>query len=360
MKPTGLRLSGLVLAALCAVGAGAQGPNERVRLPASTHAIARLAQLRQQAVAMKLTFTPRITGVSDTPLAKLTGDQQPSRQLMAAAPRITAQALRVVAAYNKLPGVVLATHCTANATTCDYRNLGMVTPIKRQSCGDCWAFASAAQVESSLLMAGWSQKDLAEQHILDCSGAGSCGGGTRLTALTWVVGSKGVSDEAGYPYAGGVQHACKPIASGPGKLIATGFVNGEWPSVANIKTALATYGPVSVSIYATPLLQSFGGPNGDPNEVFNEQNNGNGTNHAILIIGWSDAKQAWLIKNSWGTDWGVNGFGWVHYGSNNIGRNAVWSTAPKFKLVLSPSVLQEIGKLQLITKPFLKAAVLPR
>jgi cathepsin L len=47
-------------------------------------------------------------------------------------------------------------------------------------------------------------------------------------------------------------------------------------------------------------------------------------NHAVLLIGWDDEKQAWLIKNSWGEQWGEKGFAWIKYGSNNIGVFAAW------------------------------------
>jgi cathepsin L len=44
----------------------------------------------------------------------------------------------------------------------------------------------------------------------------------------------------------------------------------------------------------------------------------------MVLIGWDDEKQAWLVKNSWGEEWGAKGFGWVAYGSNNIRQFAAW------------------------------------
>ena len=57
--------------------------------------------------------------------------------------------------------------------------------------------------------------------------------------------------------------------------------------------------------------------------VFNGQNN-RSINHVVMLIGWDDNKKAWLVKNSWGKDWGEDGFGWIAYGSNNIGLFAAW------------------------------------
>ena len=51
--------------------------------------------------------------------------------------------------------------------------------------------------------------------------------------------------------------------------------------------------------------------------------------HAVVIVGWDDAKEAWIIKNSWGTEWGYDGFGWVQYDTQNIGVGATWVEARK-------------------------------
>jgi hypothetical protein len=52
--------------------------------------------------------------------------------------------------------------------------------------------------------------------------------------------------------------------------------------------------------------------------------------HVIQMVGWDDSKQAWLIKNSWGADWGENGFAWVAYNTNNIGSYAIWLDAEQY------------------------------
>ncbi|HOA06363.1 MAG TPA: C1 family peptidase, partial [Spirochaetota bacterium] len=53
------------------------------------------------------------------------------------------------------------------------------------------------------------------------------------------------------------------------------------------------------------------------------------TNHAIVIVGWDDSKKSFLIKNSWGEDWGEKGYMWIEYGCNNIGRGASYITVGK-------------------------------
>jgi cathepsin L len=53
-------------------------------------------------------------------------------------------------------------------------------------------------------------------------------------------------------------------------------------------------------------------------------------NHDLLLVGWDDKKEAWLVKNSWGEKWGEKGFAWIGYGSNNIGVFAAWIEARHF------------------------------
>jgi Papain family cysteine protease len=80
------------------------------------------------------------------------------------------------------------------------------------------------------------------------------------------------------------------------------------------------HGPLAAAMMATQAFQSYTGG------VFN-QTGVTGINHAITIGGWDESKQAWLIKNSWSTGWGLAGYAWVHYGSNSIGYAAAWVQA---------------------------------
>jgi cathepsin L len=130
----------------------------------------------------------------------------------------------------------------------------------------------------------------------------------------------------------GVNGAC------PGGSISTSYFATDWgivdpsgdgnkiASVAAIKEAICKYGPIAASVVATQMFQNYAGG------VFyeNPSNYASPTsNHAILIVGWDDAKGAWLIKNSWGTDWGIDGYMWIKYNTNNIGRRASWVIAKK-------------------------------
>jgi TolA-binding protein len=101
----------------------------------------------------------------------------------------------------------------------------------------------------------------------------------------------------------------------------------EWggqASVDEIKSALCKYGPVSSSVAVTPLFRAYTGG------VFDEMS-GAFTNHAVVIVGWDDERGAWLMRNSWDTWWGEDGHMWIKYGSNSIGKSAVWGLAVEDK-----------------------------
>jgi Papain family cysteine protease len=107
--------------------------------------------------------------------------------------------------------------------------------------------------------------------------------------------------------------------SGPYTAVNWSTVYGKagTPNVSAIKEALCVHGPVVAAMYTTDAFAQY--KDGDSD-----------VNHDILIIGWDDKKDAWLIKNSWGSNWwGQKGFGWIRYRSNNIGYGAAWVDAVK-------------------------------
>ena len=320
---------------------------------ASQEIKSKLEALQEEGKNKGWTFPVSYTGVFESKIESITGELPPTQQSLNAAAAINAQAYRVLYLYNRdiiNKEIVASTaSCNPSASSWDWSLQGKVTPVKRQSCGDCWAFASTAQIESAYLMAGWSQSDLAEQQVLSCSKAGDCGGGRKFDALSWATGT-GVATEPQYPYENGVASTCKGNIVGSYKLLASGWVDssGKVPNPDVLKQALCEFGPISVSILATPALQAYAGGGA----VFNEQTTDPGTNHAILLVGWSDAKKAWLIKNSWhspSSPWGDAGYAWIAYGSNNVGRFPVWAKAPHRFVPVSTSIAKEILQLKAVT-----------
>jgi len=209
----------------------------------------------------------------------------------------------------------------------DWSDQGKVTSIKCQWGNDCWAFASCAAMESALMISMGSSvpPNLSEQQTIDCSGAGTFANGGWWGPVFDYYLTNGITDESSFPYA----HADTVCfaTSGPHYYVRNwSYIapDGGDSTVDQIKTAIINHGPVVAGIYATSLFEHY------TNGVFNEFTNFTGDiNHAIVIIGWDNTKNAWHLKNSWGQcdacwGWGQNHFGWVAYGANRIGYGAAW------------------------------------
>lgn len=257
------------------------------------------------------TFQVGYTTALDRPLERLAGARPPADLADRAAKQNAA-----VQPLLKQEGGGAPSPCSATAKVFDWRASGKVTGVRDQgNCGSCWAFATLAAYEASVLIAKSGAIDGSEQHILSCSGAGTCMGG--WWALEFLVPT-GNATEPTYPYTAADSPCDKAIPT-PLRAASWGYVagNGGIPKVDEMKKALCKYGPLAVAVRATPAFQAY------ISGVFNE-NDGGDVNHAVTLIGWNDNQKAWLLKNSWGPGWGMAGYMWIAYGSNKIGYGAAW------------------------------------
>ncbi len=175
-------------------------------------------------------------------------------------------------------------------------------------CNNCWAFASAALIESMVRIQHgfWVKKSESDSH--DGMNATCAQEGWVSRTLDWIQ-VNGLADETCDPYSAG-DHPYSHCQDRSGRTVRMpgGFTN--LTTVDDAKRWISNVGPVIGLFEIFPELYSF--KNVAPGSVF--QWSGNSTavgNHYVLIIGYDDAKGAWLIKNSWGTGWGENGFGWI-------------------------------------------------
>lgn len=192
--------------------------------------------------------------------------------------------------------------------------IGCVTQVRYQKlCASSWAFASIAALESQAIKAGFSPlevDDLSEQILISCSQAGGCDGG-YIDAAAEFLTQQGTAYETCYPYAaynGDCENACAWqqqdfIAANGWDFVAAGSV----VTVERLKQALYAYGPLVVIFQVFPDFYYY--DQGVYSHVWGQcQNSAENCGHAVLLIGWDDAQEAFILKNSWGDTWGESGF----------------------------------------------------
>ncbi|QQS32903.1 MAG: hypothetical protein IPM50_14805 [Acidobacteriota bacterium] len=223
----------------------------------------------------------------------------------------------------------------------DWREAGLdLLPAGDQGfhCNACWAFSTidamqiSRQLEARRSDRGSprASEDLLPSvpRLVSCMMPKAIG--EELCSINWhgeafsymvdhglPLGRGDAYDQSGYP-----QWQCDKTASV--KALTWDFVSStpqNVPTNEQIKKALVTYGPLVATMNLDSCLILYG------EGIFDEEQSQDGPYHMLLIAGWDDERGAWLVKNSFGPEWGQNGFGWVKYGSNNIGKWAAWVMA---------------------------------
>lgn len=194
-----------------------------------------------------------------------------------------------------------------NPESVDWRSKNVVTPVKNQeSCGSCWAFSATETMESMLAIATGTLLVLAPQAYVncvqnprECGGNGGCGGATMELAFN-------MSESKGLPLESELGYQAKNEPCTPYKPVAknTGYTKiSPVNSAVALETAIAMKGPISVTVAAEPWQSYAGG-------IFDGCSSGGSIgadlDHGVQAVGYTP--EYWIVRNSWGTDWGDDGY----------------------------------------------------
>ncbi|KAI3814446.1 hypothetical protein L1987_14086 [Smallanthus sonchifolius] len=204
--------------------------------------------------------------------------------------------------------------------TQDWRKAGIVSPVKNQgSCGSCWTFSTTGALEAAYAQAYGKKVSLSEQQLVDCAGDfnnSGCKGGLPSHAYEYILYNGGLDFEEAYPYTA-KPGLCK-YSPDKAAVQVVNVVNITQGAEDELKHAVGVVRPVSVTFQVVPPFTLYTGG------VFTSDICASGpmnVNHAVVAVGYGveNGVPYWLIKNSWGAKWGLNGYFKMEMGKNMCG-----------------------------------------
>jgi C1A family cysteine protease len=214
----------------------------------------------------------------------------------------------------------------AGTDVLDWRNKdgqNWVTPVLNQgNCGSCVAYATVGTLETQMNIARTAPflNMRYSTDMLFACGGGSCGSGWYPSSAASFLQRTGVVDEACMPStmsATGEDVACSMKCSDSSSR-AQKVASVSTPSNVEAVKAALRRGPLvtTLDVYADFIVYGSG--------VYKHTTGDYLGGHAVSIIGFDDAKRAWIIRNSWGPDWGDHGFAYVSYDDTSGVGDETW------------------------------------
>ncbi|KAJ6668691.1 hypothetical protein lerEdw1_012174, partial [Lerista edwardsae] len=200
----------------------------------------------------------------------------------------------------------------------DWRDKKVVTQVRNQdTCGGCWAFSVVGALESVYAIKGNVLEEFSVQQVIDCSYNNlGCGGGSPVSALEWMNQTQvKVVRESDYMFKGetGMCHFFSRSHFG---VSVTGYAAYNLSGLEDeMMKLLLKWGPLAVIVDAVSWQDYLGG-------IIQHHCSSGEANHAVLITGFDRRGSIpyWIVRNSWGRLWGIDGYVHIKMGSNLCGK----------------------------------------
>jgi cathepsin F len=208
--------------------------------------------------------------------------------------------------------------------TYDWRDKDAVSPVKDQAqCGSCWAFSTTENFESQVFISKGTLPILAPQQLVDCDPQSQgCGGGWTYWAFEYLANAGGQEAEADYPYHA-VNQQCQfqsgkidaHIQNPSYKYAIDPCKSGPCPSQdeKKMRDQLAAIGPFSVCVNAQTWNDYQGGVVQGGSDC---PGNAESIDHCVQVVGYDENQGYWMVRNSWNTNWGDNGYIYLQLDAN--------------------------------------------